>query len=76
MSSRATHGSPAAKARKTRGRVGATRFDVTLEGLRQLLERFDQRQLEPDDWVFVRALIWNQLGRLGDHFPPARAAPT
>jgi hypothetical protein len=45
--------------------VGATvkRFDVTLDGLRQLRHRVDDRQLEPDDWPLVGALVSKQIER-------------
>lgn len=33
------------------------RFDVTLEGLRQLHQRVGEQQLEPDDWPFLGALV-------------------
>jgi hypothetical protein len=39
------------------------RFDVTLEGLRQLRHRVDDRQLEPDDWPLVGALVSKQIER-------------
>ena len=50
---------------RPRGEVGATvkRFDVTLEGLRQLRHRVDDRQLEPDDWPLVGALVSKQIER-------------
>jgi hypothetical protein len=50
---------------RPRGEVGATvkRFDVTLEGLRQLHQRVDDRQLEPDDWPLVGALVSKQIER-------------
>ena len=38
---------------------GATREQLqdTLDRLRQVLERTDQRQLEPDDWALLTALV-------------------
>ena len=38
---------------------GATpeRLEVTLDRLRQLRHRIDQRQLEHDDWVLLGALV-------------------
>jgi len=50
------HRSGAAKARQSR-------IEVTLEGLRQALERFDQEQLESNDWPLLRALLWNEVAR-------------
>ena len=39
------------------------RFEVTLEGLRQLRHRVDEQQLEPDDWPFIGALVSKQIAR-------------
>lgn len=39
------------------------RFDVTLEGLRQLRHRVDEQQLDPDDWALVGALVSKQIAR-------------
>src|SRR5690606_20213705 len=46
----------AAKARQSR-------IEVTLEGLRQALERFDQGRLDPNDRPLLRALLWNEVAR-------------
>ena len=62
-SSRAPQRSPAARAQQRGGRVGATRLEVTLDGLGQLLNRIDGRQLESDDWSVIRGLVWNQFVR-------------
>ena len=40
-----------------------TRIDITIEGLRQLGERVDRRQIEGDDWVVVGALVSGLLAR-------------
>lgn len=50
------HRSGAARARQSR-------IEVTLEGLRQALERFDQERLEPNDRPLLRALLWNEVAR-------------
>ena len=60
--------SPRAEARRSgqpRRKAGAEseRLEVTLDELRQLLHRVDERQLESDDWSFIRALVWNQVAR-------------
>lgn len=60
--------SPRAEARRSgqpRRKAGAEseRLEVTLDELRQLLHRVDDRQLESDDWSFIRALVWNQVAR-------------
>jgi hypothetical protein len=39
------------------------RFEVTLEGLRQLHQRIGEQQLEPDDWPLLGALVCKQIGR-------------
>lgn len=39
------------------------RFDVTLDGLRQLRRRIEHKQLEPDDWGLVGALVSKQIAR-------------
>ena len=39
------------------------RFDVTLEGLRQLHQRVSEHQLEPDDWPLLGALVSQQIAR-------------
>jgi len=39
------------------------RFEVTLEGLRQLRHRVDEQQLEPDDWPLIGALVSKQVAR-------------
>ena len=39
------------------------RFDVTLEGLRQLHQRVGEQQLEPDDWPLLGALVSKQIAR-------------
>jgi hypothetical protein len=56
---------PAARARQPRGRAGVTPqpLEVTLDGLRQLHRRLEQRQPESDDWPLVCALVWNQIVR-------------
>lgn len=41
----------------------ATRIDVTLDGLHQLQERIDRRQLERDDWVIVGTLVSRFIAR-------------
>jgi len=39
------------------------RFDVTLQGLRQLRERVNEQQLEPDDWPLLGGLVSKQIAR-------------
>jgi hypothetical protein len=39
------------------------RFNVTLEGLRQLHQRVGEQQLEPDDWPLLGALVSKQIAR-------------
>ncbi len=39
------------------------RFDVTLEGLRQLRHRVDEQKLEADDWPLIAALVSKQIAR-------------
>ena len=39
------------------------RLEVTLDGLRQLHRRLEQRQPESSDWPLVCALVWNQIVR-------------
>lgn len=39
------------------------RFDVTLQGLRQLHQRVSEHQLEPDDWPLLGALVSQQIAR-------------
>ena len=58
-------GSAPAGPRRPRGEVGAQvkRFEVTLEGLRQLRHRVDEQQLEPDDWPLIGALVSKQVAR-------------
>ncbi|HEY6728746.1 MAG TPA: transposase [Polyangiaceae bacterium] len=46
---------------QARGRGGATRIEVTLDGLRQLIDRIDHEQLERDDWPLIRGLVWNEF---------------
>jgi hypothetical protein len=58
-----TQRSAADRARQAGGRVGATRLEVTLEGLRLAIDRVDQQKLEPEDWPLIRALLWNQFVR-------------
>jgi hypothetical protein len=60
---RPTERSAADRARRAGGRVGATRLEVTLDGLRQAFHRVDQQKLAPEDWPLLRALLWNQLVR-------------
>jgi hypothetical protein len=43
--------------------VTPQRLEVTLDGLRQLHRRLEQRQPESDDWPLVCALVWNQIVR-------------
>jgi hypothetical protein len=48
------------------GRAGETtveRFEVTLDGLRLLRRRIDHKQLDPDDWPLVGALVSKQIAR-------------
>lgn len=40
-----------------------TRVDITLQGLHQLQERIDRRQLEEKDWVVVGALVSGRIAR-------------
>jgi transposase len=56
-------GSPATGAQRPHGEVGATveRFEVTLDGLRQLRGRVDHHELEPDDWPLLSALVSKQI---------------
>jgi transposase len=46
---------------RSRPRGEVKRFDVTLEGLRQLHQRVGEQQLEPDDWALVGALVSKQI---------------
>ncbi len=48
-----------------RDEVGATvkRFDVTLDGLRELRRRVDRQELEPEDWPLLGALVSKQIAR-------------
>ena len=64
-SSGGTHRRPAARARRPRGRASGVpqRLEVTLDGLRQLHRRLEQRQPESSDWPLVCALVWNQIVR-------------
>jgi hypothetical protein len=64
-SRRPARGSPAARARQSRGRAGAApeRLEVTLDGLRQLRDRIRKLQLEPGDWPVMDALVSNQIVR-------------
>jgi transposase len=39
------------------------RFDVTLEGLRQLHQRVSEQQPQPDDWPLLGALVSQQIAR-------------
>lgn len=41
----------------------ATRIDVTLEGLYQLQDRIDRRQLEGEDWAVIDALVAARIAR-------------
>jgi transposase len=61
----AGRGSPAARARQSRGQVGAApeRLEVTLDGLRQLRDRIRELRLEPGDWAVMDALVSNQIVR-------------
>jgi len=47
----------------SRPKGGVKRFDVTLEGLRQLHQRVGEQQLEPDDWPLLGALVSKQIAR-------------
>jgi len=38
-------------------------FEATLNRLRQVRERAKQRQLEPDDWALLRAVIEEEMRR-------------
>jgi hypothetical protein len=49
------------RTQQVRGRGGATRIEVTLDGLRQLIDRIDHEQLERDDWPLIRGLVWNEF---------------
>jgi hypothetical protein len=60
---RPTQRSAADRAQQGGGRVGATRLEVTLDGLRQAIHRVDQKKPAPEDWPLLRALLWNQLVR-------------
>jgi ribosomal protein L37E len=51
----------AARTQQARGTGGATRIEVTLDGLRQLLDRIDHEQVEREDWPLLRSLVWNEL---------------
>ena len=43
--------------------AATVRFEVTLGGLRELRHRIERRQLEPDDWPLVGALVSKQIAR-------------
>lgn len=45
--------------------MGATaeRFEVTLNGLRELRHRIDRKELEPADWLLIGALVSKQIVR-------------
>lgn len=60
---RSTQSSAAARARRARGRVGVTRLEVTLDGLREAIHRVDEQKLEAEDFVLYRALLCNRLAR-------------
>jgi transposase len=49
--------------RETPQRSGVERFEVTLDGLRLLRRRIDHKQLDPDDWPLVGALVSKQIAR-------------
>ncbi len=53
---------------------GATpeQLQDTVDRLRQILERTDQRQLEPEDWTLLAALIRAEMG--GDEVSSSRGA--
>ena len=53
----------AARKQQARGRRGATRLEVTLDGLRQLIHRIDHEQVERDDLPLLRGLVWNLFVR-------------
>lgn len=36
-------------------------IEATVARLRELWHRVDQRQLEPDDWAFIRALLVREM---------------
>jgi hypothetical protein len=46
-----------------KGRPTAHRCEVTLDGLHQLRQRIDDKQLEPDDWPLLGALVSKQIAR-------------
>jgi transposase len=60
---RPTHGSAVARAHHSRGKVGVTRLEVTLEGLYQAIDRVKRQQLEPGDWPLIHALLVNEAAR-------------
>lgn len=43
--------------------MSTSHVDVTLDDLRQLRRRIEQKQLEPNDWAVVGALVSKQLAR-------------
>jgi hypothetical protein len=54
----------AARGSTSRGSGAATeRFEVTLDGLRRLHQRVDRKQLEPEDWPLLGALVSKQIAR-------------
>jgi hypothetical protein len=64
ISKRPAHRSAAAGVLQRRRKVGAPeRFEVTLDGLRQLLRRAVDRQLDRADWPLIVALVSKQLAR-------------
>jgi hypothetical protein len=62
--SRRLHAATAEARRPRDGGAAATeRFEMTLDGLRQLHRRLDHQQLEAHDWPFLRALVSKQIAR-------------
>ena len=49
-----------------KGRPETERIEITLDGLRDLRHRIDQKQLEPGDWPIVGALVSKQIVRAED----------
>ena len=64
-SRRPPHCSAAAQARQPRGKVSAPkRFEVTLDGLRQLRHRLEHQQVDPDDFPLLVALVSKQVAHV------------
>jgi len=64
-SSRSSQRSARVRARQPRrkGSARSERLEVTLDGLRQVLDRAEQRQLELDDYPLIVALLLNEVAR-------------